>query len=177
MTDDPPTTEEPDDGVLSPTQLDPDDEHIERLDDHRYVVTLDATEDEAENDGVAGASSSDTGTGEDHDSGNREDYDSGNADDHDPSGGAVPPGADGDTDRRRPDLDGAYACELHARFETTEDAVHIDSDDVSETFASLLRWYAARAGDDVPPGKVIATLLEHSDLDVRASYTAGRTDR
>ena len=100
MSDDRPPTDESDDGVLSPTQLDPDDEHIERLDDHRYVVTLDATEDEAENDGVAGASSSDTSTGEDHDSGNREDYDSGNADDHDPSGGAVPPGADGDTDRR-----------------------------------------------------------------------------
>ncbi|WP_054584829.1 hypothetical protein [Halolamina pelagica] len=78
------------------------------------------------------------------------------------------------------DLDGAYALALDARFESVEDDLTVETNDVSAAFEAVLRWYAGNVADGTPPEAVIVTLLENSDLDVAASpakASGGSTSR
>lgn len=62
------------------------------------------------------------------------------------------------------DLDGKYALVASMRTGMSENTFHIDTNDVSEAFESLLRWYARQVAGDRPPEEVIEVLLANSDL-------------
>ena len=66
-------------------------------------------------------------------------------------------------------LHGAYALEVHARTEATEETLRHETNDVSEAFESLLRWYVARVAPDMMPEDAIAMLLSNSTLDLDVS--------
>jgi hypothetical protein len=75
-------------------------------------------------------------------------------------------GSNADAGRRLEDLDGAYAFELHARHENGADSRRVETNDVTDAFESLLRWYAGTVAPDTPPETVVETLLANSDLDL-----------
>jgi hypothetical protein len=131
------------DGVLSPDELEPDDDRLRQLDERRYVVSTDA---DPEDDPEARP-----------------------APDVDVDGvhGDRPP-ADAGSERdglALDELDGAYALAVRARTDgaAIEDC-RIDTDDVSVAFESLLRWYADQVAEDTPPEEVLAVLLQHTDI-------------
>jgi len=64
------------------------------------------------------------------------------------------------------DLEGEYALELHAKFEQESDSLCVETNDVSEAFESMLRWYAEKVADDTPPEKVIRVLISRSNLKI-----------
>jgi hypothetical protein len=64
------------------------------------------------------------------------------------------------------DADGAYAVEVRGRFGDDERRTRVATNDVSESFESLVRWYADAVAADAPPEEVLAVLLDNSDLDV-----------
>ncbi|WP_188879034.1 DUF7500 family protein [Halarchaeum nitratireducens] len=64
------------------------------------------------------------------------------------------------------DLDGAHALCAHARTETGEDALRVETNDVSRAFESFLRWYAGRVAPDEPPEVALAVLLSNASLDL-----------
>jgi hypothetical protein len=80
--------------------------------------------------------------------------------------GEQAPESESDAGRRLEELDGAYAFELHARHETGTDSLRVETNDVTDAFESLLRWYAGTVAPDTPPEAVVGTLLANSDLDV-----------
>jgi len=65
-------------------------------------------------------------------------------------------------------LNGAHALCAHARTEAGEDALRVETNDVSRAFESFLRWYAARVAPDEPPVVVLAVLLSNTSLDLVA---------
>ena len=140
-------------GVLTPTDLEPSDEHIRQLDDGRHVVHADG--------GDPVQSADDTGPQLPGD-------EAGGHDGH-PDAEAVldgtAPGAHADI----AGLAGAHALAAGARAADTEDTVVADTDDVSEAFESLVYWYAGLVGEGKQPETVIATLLEHTDLDIEVN--------
>ncbi len=142
MTDDNP------EGVLAPTDLEPSDEHIRQLDDGRRVVHADG--------GDAPRPADDP---DQQPAGNEVD-----GDDRHP-GGETAPGAHADI----AGLAGAHALAAGARAADTEDTVVADTDDVSEAFESLVCWYAGLVAEEKQPETVVATLLEHTDLDIEVS--------
>ncbi|WP_247006624.1 DUF7500 family protein [Halorientalis litorea] len=129
-------TEEAPEGILSPSDLGPDDEYVKQLDDGRHVVVTD-------------------------DDGSRPATDGGTP----PADGSAQPAASAGS---LADLDGAYAMRAVARAGTSEDSHSVETNDVSEAFESLLRWYAEQVSDGTPPAEVIAVLLTNTDLDVEA---------
>jgi hypothetical protein len=125
-------TDERPDGVLSPTDLEPNDEHLRRLGDGRHVVTTDGGGSEPQqvpND----------------------------------SGHGTQPAAE------LAELEGEHALVAGARAEGEEDAVVADTDDVSEAFETLLRWYTDVVAEEHSPEEALAVLLANTDLDVDAS--------
>jgi hypothetical protein len=140
-----------DDDALDPDELGPDDEHVHPLGDGRFLVSTDPPPESSPN--SDGAS---LGTD------------------------APPDGARGtDTARAPPgeataetglcDLDGAYALVALARTEGESGSFSVASDDVTEPFEALVRWYVGRVASDVSPEEALAVLLANSDLDLDVS--------
>lgn len=129
-------TDELPDGVLSPSDLGPDEEAVRPLEDGRRVVLTD----EASH----GRPTTDGGT---------------------PRTAASATDGTQATDPLA-DLDGAYALTAAARAETSEDEHRVETDDVSAAFESLLRWYAEQVSDETRHEDVVAVLLANTDLDV-----------
>jgi hypothetical protein len=61
--------------------------------------------------------------------------------------------------------EGAYAVAARARAESTVDGFRIDSDDVAASFEALVRWYAGLVAPEEQTERVVATLLDHADLE------------
>lgn len=118
--------------ILSPEQLERDDEHMHALEGNRYVVTADEP------------------------SGRRSDLDG--RPDRSAHGG-------GGTAGELAELEGAYAFEVCARFGSDRDDISVETNDVSDAFETLLRWYVDNVAADTPPAEAVAVLLENSDLD------------
>lgn len=78
-----------------------------------------------------------------------------------------------DPEERIADLEGAYALDLAARHGSEGGHLRHETNDVTEAFESLLRWYADRVAPDTPPETAVATLLANSDLDVDGRGRAG----
>lgn len=131
------------DGVLSPDDLEPDDDRLRRLDERRYVVSTD------DDTGADPSASTVPDVNGGVDTEDRRPADAGPADEP----------------LTLAELDGAYALAIRARTDggSVEDC-RIDADDVSVTFESLLRWYADQVAEDTPQEKVLAVLLRHTDL-------------
>jgi hypothetical protein len=120
--------------ALSPDQIELNENQVRPLDENRYVVDPDGTDN----------SHSVTGTGD----------------------SSVADRTNGDTTEEFAALDGAYALEIRAQSGTERDAFRVETNDVSEAFESLLRWYAGHVADDTPPEDVLAVLLANSTLEV-----------
>lgn len=133
------------DGVLSPDELEPDDDRLRHLDERRYVVSTDGETDD-DSDRVLTP-------GQDADA---------DSDDRPPANSA-PAGDSLALD----ELDGAYALAIRARTDgaSVEDC-RVDTDDVSVAFESLLRWYADQVAEDTPHEEVLAVLLQHTDIEL-----------
>ena len=147
------TTDETDaDDVLDPDELDPDEGHVRPLGDGRLLVSTDPDDatDGREADAGAGA----TGT---------RSTDAARAG---PGGTTTGAGATPDG------LDGAYALVARARTEGETAALRVASEDVTEPFEALVRWYAGRVAADVPPEEAVAVLLANSGLDVDVDVDA-----
>jgi hypothetical protein len=131
------------DGVLSPDELEPDDDRLRQLDERRYVISTDGEP----GDEPGARSTPDVAADGAHE--DRPPEDTG------PSEGPL------DLDA----LDGAYALAIRARTDgaAVEDC-RIDTDDVSVAFESLLRWYADQVAEDTPHEEVLAVLLQHTDI-------------
>ncbi|MFT4891070.1 MAG: hypothetical protein ACI9YT_001992 [Halobacteriales archaeon] len=125
--------------ILSPDQLELDDEHIRPLNENRYVVSVDEK-------------SSPSSVADDRDE-------------------LISGCASVNMTKTLADLEGAYAFEVHARFEGKSDSLCIETNDVSEAFDSVLRWYAGKVADDTPPEDVIAVLLANSDLNIDIQHS------
>jgi hypothetical protein len=136
-------------GALDPDELGPDDEHVHPLGDGRFLVSTDPPpESSPDPDGAsAGADASPEGA----------------------RGADAARATPDETSTRTElsDLPGAYALAIRARTEGTEESLRVASDDVSESFEALVRWYAGRVAPDVPPEEALAVLLADADLDVR----------
>lgn len=139
-------TEDNPNGVLTPDELEPSDEHVRELDDGRRVVHTDGGE----------------GVPPDGDPSSRP---PGNHRVHERDGqpGAeTAPGAYADLT----DLTGAHALVAGARAGDAEDTVVADTDDVSEAFESLVYWYVGLVAGEHRPEAALAILLENTALDV-----------
>lgn len=66
-------------------------------------------------------------------------------------------------------LYGAYALEVHARAEATEETLRLETNNVSEAFESLLRWYVERVAPDMKSEDAISMLLSNSTLGLNVS--------
>lgn len=140
-------TDERADGILSPEELAPDEDHVTDLGDGRFVV-----------------SASDGPSAESHGGTRLPDVDpalAGLA--ADGSGG--PPRAATSADALA-DADERYGVDVALK---TDDGVaheQIRSNDVREVFASLLTWYARRLDDELDTEETLRILLDASSLDV-----------
>ena len=130
-------TEGSSDSVLTPADLEKDNDCLRTLNGTRYVISSDG--------GTHRLSATD--------------------------GGKCPESAlpNGEQDRQLADLRGAYAIEIHARSETTEESSYVDTNSVSEAFESLIRWYSGQIAPNKPPEAVVEVLLMNSDLDIEIS--------
>jgi hypothetical protein len=147
------TTDETDaDDALDPDELDPDEEHVRPLGDGRLLVSTDPDVAPDERDADAGAGT--TGT-------------------RSTDASRAGPGGTTTGARATPDgLDGAYALVARARTGGETGALRVASDDVTEPFEALVRWYAGRVAPDVPPEEAVAVLLANSGLDVDVDVDA-----
>ena len=139
-------TEDTPNGVLTPDELEPSDEHVHELDDARRVVHADGGE----------------GIPPDGDPSSRP---PGNHRVHERDGRAgteTAPSAYADL----ADLTGAHALVAGARADDAEDAVVADTDDVSEAFESLVYWYVDLVAGEHRPEAALTVLLENTALDV-----------
>ncbi|MFC7177023.1 DUF7500 family protein [Halosegnis marinus] len=83
-----------------------------------------------------------------------------------------PPDADdGSMEQTLPAPDGAYGVVGRGRIDGDEVAVAVESNDVAETFESLVRWYAGAVAPDVPPEEAVAVLLDNADIAVDAEVS------
>ena len=92
---------------------------------------------------------------------------------HEDGAGGPDSSPDGAPDRRLDDLNGAYAFELHARHGSEADSLRVETNDVTDAFESLLRWYAGAVAADTPTETVVATLLANSTLELDGGGHAG----
>jgi hypothetical protein len=131
-------TDELPDGALSPSELEPSDEHIRLLENDRYLVTG--------GDGEEPSAAADDGS----------------------ASRRSPPGTTDWTGRRPSldDVDGAYAVVARAETPAAGDTFRAGTNDTSETFESLLRWYVGLLAGDVSPEEAIAVLLANSGLEL-----------
>jgi hypothetical protein len=134
------------DGVLSPDELEPDDDRLRQLDERRYVVSIDG---ETTDGGARPIPEASTGD-------EREDRSPTNT---------KPTGEDPATGPALDGLEGAYALAIQARTDgTAAEDCRIDTDDVSVAFEALLRWYAEQVAGDTPHEEALAVLLRHTDI-------------
>lgn len=131
-------TDELPDGVLSPSELEPSDEHVRPLEDDRYLVTS--------GDGNERSTTADDGSA------------SGPSPPEPTDTGGRPPSLD--------DVDGAYAVVARAETPAAESTFRAGTNDTSEAFESLLRWYVGLLAGDVSPEEAIAVLLANSGLEL-----------
>lgn len=131
-------TDELPDGVLAPSELEPSDEHVRPLEDDRYLVTA------GDGDGRSAA-----------------------AGDGSASGPSPPEPADpGGRPPALENVDGAYAVVARAETPAAESTFRAGTNDTSEAFEALLRWYVGLLAEDVSPEEAIAVLLANSELEV-----------
>lgn len=142
-------------GGLTPTDLEPSNEHVRQLDDGRRVVNTDGG-DAVPPDG--GPEPQPAGSHEVHGHDGQSGVET-------VPGAETAPGAHADVAA----LTGAHALVAGARADDTEDTVVADTDDVSEAFESLVCWYADTVAEDQRPETVLAGLLEHTALDIEVS--------
>lgn len=139
-------TDERADGILSPEELTPDEDHCKDLGDGRFVV-----------------SASDGPSVEQH---------GGRLPDVDPalaglaaeeSGG--PPGATVSADALA-DATEQYGVDIAVKTDDGVAREEIRSNDVREVFTSLLTWYANQIDDELDTEETLRILLDASSLDV-----------
>jgi hypothetical protein len=114
-------------GVLSPDDLELNDDRIEQLSEDRYLVGTDGQPLD-HGDGMAATL--------------------------------------GDKERAFADLEGAYALSVRARADGDAWSHCVETNDVSEAFESLVRWYAGCVAPERTTERVLAVLLEGSEIDV-----------
>jgi hypothetical protein len=143
--EDPPDEEGP---VLSPEEIGiADREGVVEIEDGRYVVSADGSPPNADPkpDTTTGTASADA---------------------------TSPPAYDPDVlDRwlreRAREADGRYAFDITGTFDGQPRRHRTASDDVVETFESLLRWFCFQLDERGPPSVTLAILLAESELNPR----------
>lgn len=148
----------PDDGrILSPEELDiADDDHVEEIDDGRYVVSPDVRADPApstSSDPTADASA-------------------------DPEPDA-PAFSDASVHEwlhdDLADTNSRYGFDVTAKFGGTVSQQQMVSNDIVTVFESLMLWYARQVDGDTPVEDVLGILLSKSNVPVK--YPAGSLKR
>jgi hypothetical protein len=181
-----PTDPPPDDGgnpedgpILSPDELElEEDEHVTKIDEGRFVVSPDGSQDR------------DVGPAE---SGGAESEPTAESGDREPSNERPPPETPTTTperaDRTRSgaattttpterevhdwlerDLEGTrsrYAFDVTAKFDDTVTQRRLASNDVVTVFESLVLWYSQGLDRDTPVEEVLGILLMESNLPIR----------
>jgi len=201
MVDGPSDADEPGDGgapedgaILDPSELDiTESEHVEQLDEGRFVVSPDARTGKRNTGGNQGPGAQQGNAGGTRDGrqgrggpGSR----SGGA--GGPSGGGEMRGAQGDQpgQRRREGQrrnagnlseeavrrwmrqkyersNSTYAFDVTARFDGTVSQRRMASNDLITTFESLLLWYAQQVDTSMPVEEILGILLMESNVPVR----------
>jgi len=146
MTDDRP------EGVLTPDELDPDDDRLREIEEGRYVVSVDDEETSASSDGHE----------READPGQRERLTAG--DESVSKRRSDPASETADYDALESVPEGAYAVSVAAVIDGERHSFAEGSNDVSVTFEALLRWYAETVAPSVPPEEAVAVLLSNTDL-------------
>ncbi|MFC4542657.1 hypothetical protein ACFO5R_12070 [Halosolutus amylolyticus] len=141
------------DGVLTPDELQLDDDRVAELSENRYLVRSD------------GPTAADEGSA----AGTAEPADAIDA------GGLTQPGSASAHAQEAPharDVQGlAAATEPHGvdiTLKTDGEVAHhrATSNDVREVFVDLLTWYAGQLDDDMSPGDALRVMLAASDIEV-----------
>ncbi|MFC4407345.1 DUF7500 family protein [Haloarchaeobius iranensis] len=140
-------TDERADGILSPEELTPSEDHCEDLGDGRFVV-----------------SASDGPSAEQHGGTRLPDVDpalAGLAADGsgDPSGAPASADALANANER-------YGVDIAVKTDDGVAQTEIRSDDVREVFTSLLTWYADELDDEMEAEETLRILLDASPLEV-----------
>lgn len=156
------TPNEADDGVLDPEDLVLDAEHVDRLDDNRFLVRPDG-------DGASGGPDR-LGAAEAGPQPDAIDPSDGSSAHPTPITGAdEPAGATADDPAATLAADPAPHGVAMALKTDGEVATHRGtSHDVREVFADMLAWYANQLDDDLSPTEALEVLLATTDLDERA---------
>ncbi|OLZ39734.1 hypothetical protein A6E15_01475 [Natrinema saccharevitans] len=131
-----------DDGILTPDELQLEDENVAKLSENRYLVRADAADEEPSADAT-------TITDSDASSTHLESERAQTASETALADAAEPHGVDITLK-----TDGEIAHH------------HATSHDVREVFVDLLTWYAGQLDDDMSPSEALRVMLAASDLEV-----------
>src|SRR6056297_3211562 len=139
------TADQSDDGVLNPDDLQLDPDHVERIEDNRFIVTS--------------GDSDDRPTGGDMPS----PLDSGaSAPEPDPAGSSeVDP-----TDALAADP-APHGVDISLKTDGEVARHRNTSADIREVFAEMMAWYAAQLDEDATPMEALEVLVATTDLDER----------
>jgi len=142
--------------VLSPEELDiEDDEHVDRLDEGRFVVSPDGPPDIGENVGNASRDQPEEPPETTKSSPTR----------------LTEPVVHEWLRESFANSDARYGFDVTASFDGTVSQQRMTSNDIVTVFESLTLWYARHVDDDTPVEEVLGILLMESNVPVR--YPAG----
>ncbi|WP_440763279.1 DUF7500 family protein [Natronorubrum sp. DTA7] len=133
-----------DDGILTPEELQLEDDNVAKLSENRYLVRSDGPNTTAE----MPAAESATITADAN------------------SSPARPEASDQSTDTALADAPEPHGVEI--TLKTDDEIAHHSgtSHDVREVFVDLLTWYARQLDEDMSPSEALQVMLAASDLDV-----------
>jgi hypothetical protein len=195
-----PAEPDPDDGgrpeegrILSPEELDiSESEHVEQLDEDRFVVSPDARVDSTPSDTRQGASSGperpqpdpepepdpEPDPAQARDPSHTQDSDPSHAQDSDPSHARDPEPEQRGTDLSQErvhrwlresfvDNSSRYGFDVTATFDGSVNQRRMASNDVVTIFESLVLWYAQQVDSDTPVEEILGILLMEANVPVR----------
>jgi hypothetical protein len=195
-----PAEPDPDDGgrpeegrILSPEELDiSESEHVEQLDEDRFVVSPDARVDSTPSDTRQGASSGperpqpdpepepdpEPDPAQARDPSHAQDSDPSHAQDSDPSHARDPEPEQRGTDLSQErvhrwlresfvDNSSRYGFDVTATFDGSVNQRRMASNDVVTIFESLVLWYAQQVDSDTPVEEILGILLMEANVPVR----------
>lgn len=181
MADGPPEPD-PDDGgrpeegrILSPEELDiSESEHVEQLDEDRFVVSPDARVDSTPSDTRQGGSSGPERPQPNPDPEPEPDPDPAPTPDPSHARDPEPPGTDLSQERvhrwlRESFVDNSsrYGFDVTATFDGSVSQRRMASNDVVTIFESLVLWYAQQVDSDTPVEEILGILLMEANVPVR----------
>ena len=135
------TPEPTDDGVLTPEELQPDDDYVDEIGANRYVVRADR---EPSTDAPAAAADA-----------------AGDA----PARDTLATGASASAGTLA-DAPEPHGVEVSLKTDGRMDSFRTTSHDVREVFVDMLTWYASQLDDDLSPEDALRVMLATSDLEV-----------